>query len=249
MRGESLITVKRITLAGLGLVLASPLAAQSDRAAEFQSVRINETYAPIFPEQLIAAYRNGGRVRVLASVNREGRLEEWLVLSHTAREFAEAAVAALRRWEFEPARLRGEPVDVCFELTFTFEVKGCVVSVTPMDTVAGMFNSLLDTEEYRPCTLREIDRIPTPLAAHPPEYPQSLAARGISGEITVDFYIDEQGNVRMPFVLGRPPMALAHLAVGAVRQWKFEPPTRRGVPVLVHARQVFHFSATAEQKP
>ena len=240
--------MKHTALASLALLLASPLAAQSERPADFQSVRINATYTPVFPEQLIAAYRNGGRVRVLASVNREGRLEEWLVLSHTAREFAEAAVAALQRWEFEPARLRGEPVDVCFELTFTFEVKGCVISVTPMDTVAAMFNTLLDTEEYHPCSLREIDRIPTPLAAVAPEYPQSLAARGITGEITVDFYIDEQGNVRMPFVLGRPPMALAHLAVGAVRQWKFEPPTRRGVPVLVHARQVFHFSGLAEPK-
>jgi TonB family protein len=63
--------------------------------------------------------------------------------------------------------------------------------------------------------------------------------------VVVDFYIDETGAVRMPYVTGRPHTLLANLAVDAVRQWKFEPPTRNGTPVLVHARQVFHFNPMA----
>ena len=39
---------------------------------------------------------------------------------------------------------------------------------------------------------------------------------------------------------------VANLAVDAVRQWTFEPPTRNGRPVLVHVRQVFRFNPAAK---
>lgn len=241
MKHSLLAALFAIASAGAG-------AAQPDRFDEFQSARINQTYAPIFPEQLVPRYRNGGRVRVLVSVNREGRLEEWLVISYTAREFADSALAALRHWEFEPARLRGEPVDVCIELQFTFEVKGCVVSISPADYVAGAFSSIFDQEEYRPCALRDLDRIPVPVAAPPPAYPPDIAKSTGTREVTVEFYIDETGAVRMPFVVGRPSFPLAHFAVAAVRQWKFETPTCHGTPVMVRARQVFRFNPDAPAK-
>lgn len=170
---------------------ASALMAEPARRPEFQSAKIIQTVSPVFPESLVAVCRNGGQARVVLSVDADGRLNEWLVISHTRREFAEAAVSALREWSFEPARLRGEAVSVSIELTFHFEVRG---------------------------------------------------------DVTVSFYIDEQGAVRMPYVLGQPNLELADLAVEAVRQWKFEPPTRQGRPVLVHAQQLFRFNRATAPK-
>ena len=92
--------------------------------------------------------------------------------------------------------------------------------------------------------MRDFDRIPVPLHTVTPAYPKELAAQG---DVTVEFYIDEQGAVRMPSVIGGPPRLLAELAVDSVRQWKFEPPTSKGRPVLVCVRQVFRFKPTAKQ--
>ena len=226
----------------LSLIASGVLAQPANPAPERQSARIIQTVEPIFPQHLIPVYRRGGQVRILISVSSEGRLNEWLVVSYTDREFADAAVVALKRWEFEPARIKGEAVSVCAEISFHFEVKGVVVSVTSSDLFQANFNELTGGEAYAPCMLRDIDRIPVPQNAVPPVYPESLAARGVKGDVTVEFYIDEQGAVRMPYVTGRPQVALAELAVDAVRQWKFEPPTRRGRPALVLVRQLFHFS-------
>ena len=234
------------TLPILLLVAAavSPVLAQSPgRNSDLQPARVIQSVQPVFPETLLAQYRNGGEVRVAISVDAEGNLGEWLVISYTAREFAEAAIAALKEWQFEPARMLGEPIPVHIELTFNFEVKGVVVALTPMETTDVLLNSLLSRKlAYAPCSLRELDHIPMPLNTIAPIYPKELGDRGVQGAVTVEFYIDEQGAVRMPFVVGRPPAVLANLAVDAVRQWKFEPPTRDGVPALVHARQVFQFS-------
>jgi TonB family protein len=59
--------------------------------------------------------------------------------------------------------------------------------------------------------------------------------------VAIDFYIDETGTVRMPAVSIKDDSELTALAVMALRQWKFEPPTRNGRPVLVKATQVFNF--------
>jgi len=214
---------------------------------DFQSVRIIETMTPAFPEDLIPTFRNGGYARVEISVTEEGKLGEWLVTGYTHRRFADAAMEAIKEWTFEPARLMGEPISVSITLTFNFEVKGVVISTTGSDSVTARFNEMLGNVDsaYTTCTLRELDRIPVPRKTVVPLYGKALADRGVNGEVTVEFYIDEQGTVRMPFVLGRPDVALANLAVDAVRQWSFEPPTRQGRPVLVHVRQLFQFKPTS----
>jgi TonB family protein len=60
--------------------------------------------------------------------------------------------------------------------------------------------------------------------------------------VTVEFYIDEQGNVRMAAVPRESAGDIyAAAAVAAVEQWRFEPPLRKGRPVLVLAQQEFNF--------
>jgi outer membrane biosynthesis protein TonB len=59
--------------------------------------------------------------------------------------------------------------------------------------------------------------------------------------VSVDFFIDETGSVRMPAVSANDDVHLTALAIDALRQWKFEPPTHNGRPVLAKAVQVFNF--------
>ena len=234
------------SLLALAIGAGPALAQLSEATPDFQSVRILQTATPVFPESLIPLYRNGGHARMEISVGEDGKLGELLVTGYTHLGFAKAAVEAVREWEFEPARWKGEAVSVSITLNFDFEVKGVVISTTGSELIEAQFNSIMGSRDaYRPCTLRELDRIPIPVKSVSPAYPKDLADRGVEGEVTVEFYIDEQGAVRMPFVLGRPSTALANLAVGAVRQWTFEPPTRQGQPVLVHVRQLFRFKPTS----
>lgn len=210
-----------------------------------QSAKIIQTVDPIFPDALLGIYRHGGEVTVLASIREDGQLADWLPTRYTDPLFAQAAVAALKQWKFEPARDRGEPVPVTVELRFLFEVKGVVVSVSAAELLEATFNEITGGRAYAPCTLRELDRIPVPRHTVSPVYPEQFASRGAVGEVAVYFYIDERGAVRMPYVRNHDHPLLARLAVDAVRQWTFDPPTRHGRPALVHVRQLFRFSAPA----
>lgn len=222
---------------------ACGLAQPASPLPPIQSAKIVQTVDPIFPEALLGTYRHGGEVTVLASIREDGQLADWLPTRYTDPLFAQAAVTALKQWKFEPARDRGEPVPVTVELRFLFEVRGVVVSVSAAELLEATFNELAGGRAYAPCTLRELDRIPVPLRTVNPTYPAQLASRGVVGEVAIYFYIDEHGAVRMPYVRQHDQPLLAKLAADAVRQWKFEPPTRRGRPTLVHVRQLFRFSA------
>jgi TonB family protein len=139
--------------------------------------------------------------------------------------------------------MRGEPVGTTIEIYFYFEARGVVVSTTTIDELERA--TLFETGRYvyQPCSLRELDRIPTPLTTVAPVYPAELARKGVHGRVSVDFYIDETGVVRMPAVSPRDNSELTVLSLEALRQWRFEPPTRNGKPVLVKASQVFSFGS------
>jgi TonB family protein len=93
----------------------------------------------------------------------------------------------------------------------------------------------------RPCPLRDLDRIPLLLNAVTPRYAIEARDQGVRGTVEVQFFIDEKGTVRMPAVLQADRLDLAQMALEAVRQWKFEPPTHKGNPVMISAVQHFEF--------
>jgi len=77
-----------------------------------------------------------------------------------------------------------------------------------------------------------------------PILPGGALSAGQERVVTVDFYIDEEGKVRVPAVdRDVAEDRLAAAAVSAVEQWRFEPPLRKGHPVLVQVQQDFRFVA------
>lgn len=233
-------------LLGIGLLLPGRVLAQMPAAApEWQSLKILETVDPVFPERLTRVGVTRGEAQVAINTSAEGKLEQWLVVGYTDPLFADAAVAAIKEWSYVPARLRGEPVGTTIELTFYFETRGVVVSSTTVgDVVEAQIRRLLNGRYvYQPCGLRELDRIPLPLVTVRPQYSTQLADQGVKGKVTIDFFIDEHGAVRMPAGSAADDAMLTALAINALTQWKFEPPTSHGRAVLVRASQVFDFAA------
>jgi len=219
-------------------------AAASKPETDFKIIR----GAPIqFPVALLHDGINHGETRILLEVDSEGRLVDSLVLAYTHEPFADAALRAIRQWRFEPARLKGEPVGAVADCTIVFNVDGILFYQRVGLPVFKNREPSEDKFAYRPYELIALDRIPTPQHVEPPVYPQEWIDQGMHGKVTIDFYIDETGAVRMPSGTSSPYPLLDAAATAAIRHWRFSPPLHQGQPVLAHCEQVFTFERAASK--
>jgi TonB family protein len=224
------------------------LAAAAESPEDIVPLKIIQTADPMFPPSLERAGVRHGIVHAAIKVGADGKLEDLLITAYTRKEFADAAITAIEKWRFEPASDNGVPLDSVRDLVFNFELLGVTMDA-PSLLDQGHVSRLKisfdsdDSFDYQACELRDLDRIP--VLRHvvvPAGYPPRS-----SGSVTVEFYIDEQGRVRLPGVSGDADAPFANAALDAVRQWQFDPPTSRGNPVLVRASQTFHFTPASAQ--
>lgn len=229
------------SLLALGAALALPA------GAAFESIKFDpENPPPLYPLLLKVEGITRGNAIVAISVGADGRLSDSLVLGYTHELFAQACVEVLKEWRFTPARLDGTPVPARIELTFNFTLEGAVISANIVNHFYfDHFETLGDGRySYRPCRTNEVDRVPAPVVKVTPKYAFEAEQQGVRGKVEVRFYIDETGAVRLPAVDANAHPYLADTALAAVKEWRFEPPTHRGRPVLIAASQVFDFGAT-----
>ncbi len=219
----------------------APAASETGAVEVITPGKIVRTKPIDYPLALMRSGISHGEARILVNIDADGRLIESMILGYTHKPFATSALEALNIWKFEPARLNGEPVGTVADITFRFEVDGILLverigvpQFTPADTFGRDY-------AYRPHGLRSLDAIPTPLHVTQPVYPKEWIDQGLRGTVTVDFYIDETGAVRMPSVSTAQNPLLAAAAANAVREWKFSPPLHKGRPVLAHCQQLFKF--------
>ncbi len=223
-----------------GRPAADGVAAETGPGA-IRELRVTHMVEPVFPAMLPALGILRGEVAVVFSVDPAGRLDDWLVLADTHEAFARETVRALKEWRFEPMLAGGAPVWSRARLRVSFEATAAVVTKTVLDS----FDMLTQDRFKYPVTvrvfgsLRELDRPPAPRRAGAPLYPAALAGAG--GSAMVEFFIDENGRVRMPVVESADHDLLGAAAVDAVLGWEFEPPMRHGRPVGVRVRQRFDF--------
>lgn len=207
---------------------------------DFVECTMKQRVAVRFPARALAEGVLRGEVVLLLDVDRTGQLADLLVVACTRAEFARSATDAVKQWEFTPGRIAGEGIGARITLVIEFEVTGVSVHVQPpgTDALEGIFDERFD---YRPVTVEQLDRVPAARVRTAPIYPREWIVQGRAGEVTVDFFIDEEGRVRFASVLGTSDGLLGAAAVMAVREWRFDPPTVKGRPVLVRAQQEFHF--------
>lgn len=205
--------------------------------------KIIQTVEPRFPATLEQTAIPDGEVGVLISLDAGGSLADVLVTDYTHKDFAREAVAVLRQWRFEPARLDGRAVGTRMAIKFNFSTTTRVVSLTPLDTMS----MLLRQTGMRPghnlvCPPRELDRPMTVLHAATPLHP-GPALNIPTGRTLMDFYVDETGRARLPVILQTTHPAFANAALRALADWQFAVPTRHGQPVIVRLQQEFVFVA------
>lgn len=224
--------------------LAFATALPVSNAANITPVEIQQTVRPQFPWNLAFRGTTEGRVRVALEVDENGKLVDALAIAYTRRGFGEEAIDAVRQWKYRPLKLDGEPRPAVTHIDFDFQSSGVVVNRTVDEMVEVYLNRNRSLEwALSPCPLRELDQIPQPIKVEMPPFPTDPKAAGNLGEVTVRFYIDSEGKVRMPHLVNYTDSAMASHALEAVRHWQFAPPTRDGNPVVVSASQRFTFVA------
>jgi TonB family protein len=224
---------------GAGLLWGLSAAAAPAVAPVDGPCKVVVEVAPTYPVQAAKNGITAGKARLALRIDPVGRLDDALVTAYSQQEFADAAMLAVSQWKFAPGRVNGEPAFGIMEVTFEFDVNKPLANarVGPQDeTYFGA-----DKYQFEAVGLGQLDRAPTPTHAVNPTYPQDWARRGLTGSVVVQFYIDEKGRVRMPEIISADQPELGWIVLPAIVKWRFEPPTRKGQPVLVKAEQTFAF--------
>ncbi len=73
-----------------------------------------------------------------------------------------------------------------------------------------------------------------------PDYPQEAKDAKVSGAVTVEITVDEEGNVVSAKAISGHPL-LRSPSINAVRQWRFKPTILEGKPVKVVGQLTFNF--------
>lgn len=243
--------MKIFRLKGVGIAVmtmwAMALVSRADIGTDDVGLNIIQTKSVVFPGGLLLQGIHSGKVRLVVSVDAEGRLVDYLVVAYTNEGFVHSVVTAVKAWTYEPAMVRGRPRASRVELSFDFKSD---LNATVQNNSDNFIQDIFGMRyEFQPSLLKDLDNIPTPVQVVSPSIPDGVMKSGEERFVTVEFYIDQEGKVRVPSVSRElADDRLAAVAVAAVEQWRFEPPLRRKQPVLVLAQQVFRFMAKPKAK-
>ena len=197
---------------------------------------INVTVMPAFPAGLDFEGVRAGDADVAIEVDPTGKLADCLVTACTRKPFGEEALRAVRQWTYKAGLVGGQPSGWVRHISVHFETTGIkVVSDTPIKPpMLSMLDEREDAMLYHAYSPKELDRIPPFTHFVAPRSPHA-------GVVTVEFYVDETGAVRLPAAHHPGDPDLESAALEAVSQWHFAPPLRKNTPVLLKVRQDLRF--------
>jgi protein TonB len=193
---------------------------------------------PVYPAEAMAAGKQG-IVIIEATIGPDGKVTDAKVL-RSIPELDEAAVGAVKAWEFEPALLNGVPTPIIMSVTVNFTlkassaegVKPATAALTPWPTV--------------PVTIAPVrvgGNIPAPRKITDVKaiYPEEARAAGTQGIVIVEVLIAPDGRVHDARPLRSMP-GLDAAAIEAVKQWEYTPTLLNGQPVPVIMSVTVNFS-------
>lgn len=79
--------------------------------------------APAYPRYMATQYVRGHAV-ITFTITAEGTTRDLVVESASNSNFGKEALKAVERWQFEPARLKGEPIELQLSQPFPFVPPG-----------------------------------------------------------------------------------------------------------------------------
>jgi protein TonB len=196
--------------------------------------------APTYPSEAQTAGVQG-EVGMELTINTTGRVQDVHVVSSTAASASgpalpalrallnDAAMAAARQWEYEPAVLNGVVVSVITTANVRFVLTPREPPKPPPQ--AGPAPVRTGGNIKAPTKTRDVKAV----------YPAIAQSARVQGVVIIEATIDQQGRVSDARVLRSIPL-LDQAALDAVRQWEFTPTLLNGVAVPVIMTVTVQFS-------
>lgn len=119
--------------------------------------------------------------------------------------------------------------------TLTFAAEEAKPPAPPAEPAAEEATAASTTAaaEEAPIELEPGITPPVKLSGPAPKYTEAANRKNVQGKVNLRVAIDRDGNVTTVELKRTLPMGLGESAVEAVRQWKYKPALRDGMPVAV----------------
>jgi hypothetical protein len=161
-------------------------------------------------------------------IDDQGCVNDWLTLRTNDKLLIASVANVIDMWNFEAPTLAGEPSWSYIELNISFQGSGRVVTINPTMAVQSLFNLVRD-DFYMVVPFSELDMIPEPIIMDAPVLHSSLLENNSGKTVRFQFFIDAEGNVRMPIVKeSETENVVTAVILESLLKWKFAPPTRYG---------------------
>lgn len=94
--------------------------------------------------------------------------------------------------------------------------------------------------------INSLDQQPVARVRQQPQYPFEMRRAGVTGEVTVDFIVDINGDVQNAYAIKSTQREFEQPAVQAVSKWKFKPGKKGGRNVNTHMQVPIVFTLNDE---
>jgi TonB family protein len=236
-------TPRLLLLCFAGLASLTALFAEvPDNDTSVQKLRLAKFVLPEFPDSVRLAGNTRGVVTVAIGRDGEGRVTDVLVLDSSHVRLTQTTVEAVQQWKFVlPANPAPNGREIVPIVRFLFTSKG----VTMVSALTGSLASKdRDVNENAPVILpsfADLDPPPKPINHPMPRFSGATAGRVAGGSVTVKFFVDQTGKVRVPIIVDCTVPELGQAALAAVEQWRFEPPRIAGHETIVLETETLTF--------
>lgn len=186
---------------------------------------------PVYPDE---ARKKGlqGMVVVEAVLGKDGRVKAARLVSSPEPLLAQAALEAVKKWEYEPyVSAKG-----CQELLFTVTI---AFALQDGDKKAAAAAPIRQEESPRPKVIKKVS----------PAYPEAALQEKLQGTVVIEIQINEKGQVQTARILESASPVLNEAALKAVKQWEYEPFVKDGKAVPVAFTVTMAFVLNKEKKP
>jgi len=194
-------------------------------------VEFDQYVAPEMPLGMRATGESGYSV-VAVTVGPDGRVTDAIGIEASDQAFIDAVLDVVPQWVLKPVDdPPTEPRREVFQ--YRFRLSGVVNVLSHREGAEAAFPENDDmVAEIRTLRWSDLDPPPERLPPQPDDAPPPR----IRGMAEINFIIDETGRVRVPAVVEASDWDAALVALDAVADWRFAPPTHEGKPVLVEVR-------------
>lgn len=197
---------------------------------------IVEKFVEPFVENVYFLKINGhATLDIAVLIDHEGKVDDWVPIRTNDMGLVRAVDQVIDDWEFRPTLRDGDPVWTYGEISLRFEQTGGIVDLSISDSVLSFYNLMRDDIQIV-VPFSELDRIPKPVKMEMPGVHRSLIEIGTTQSIRIEFFIDQEGKVRLPIIReleGR--VEVAGIVLENVMKWEFEPPMKYGKEVITRA--------------